>query len=77
MPGAGALGAIAFLAPAIQELLYHSMGLDPYGLEDEAPWFPEGSSYERALPSGPSRIEPIPFEPGRDFYDLKKGKVLR
>jgi len=59
MPGAGALGAVAFLAPAIQELLYHSMGLDPYGLEDET-WFnPEGSTYETAFPPGPSRIEPI------------------
>tara|TARA_R100000808_G_scaffold24855_1_gene58798 strand:- start:7625 stop:8083 length:459 start_codon:yes stop_codon:yes gene_type:complete len=59
MPGFGALGAVAFLAPAIQELLYGAMGLDASGLEDEAPWFPEGSTYETAFPPGPSTIEPI------------------
>ena len=45
--GLGALGGAIALAPALQELLYYSMGLDPSGLEDEEPWFnPEGSSYE-------------------------------
>ena len=45
--GFGALGGAMALAPALQELLYYSMGLDPGGLEDEKPWFnPEGSSYE-------------------------------
>lgn len=57
--GGGTLGSALFLAPAIQELLYGVMGLEPSGLEDET-WFnPEGSTYETAFPPGPSRIEPI------------------
>ena len=43
----GPLVAAMTLAPALQELLYSSMGLDPSGLEDEAPWFPEGSPYNK------------------------------
>ena len=48
-PGFGALGATMALAPLLQELIYHSMGLDPSGLENQPPEFPhllEGSSYE-------------------------------
>ena len=59
--GFGALGGAMALAPALQELLYRGMGLDPSGLEDEEPWFnPEGSSYETKYPPIPQRIESIP-----------------
>lgn len=65
-PGFGVLGGVMALAPALQELLYYSMGLDPSGLENQPPEFPHlsvGSSYESGYetkyPRIPQRIEPI------------------
>jgi|10_taG_2_1085330.scaffolds.fasta_scaffold06200_3 hypothetical protein len=55
----GGLTAAVTLAPLIKELIHRGMGLDASGLEDEAPWFPEGSSYETNVLPIPPRIEPI------------------
>jgi len=55
----GGLTAAVTLAPLLKELIHKAMGLDASGLEDEAPWFPEGSSYETNVLPIPPRIEPI------------------
>ena len=59
--GLGALGGAIALAPALQELLYYGMGLDPSGLENQPPEFPHldvGESVEtKVFP--PQRIGSI------------------